>query len=138
MKTIIEKDFYDFKVFARKKYPRKLKKKLKKMMPLIPVGSWCYGYALGNMKKGKLIWESKTIFCPFFHDRPDDPELGKMAYCDFLKVKTDNELTDQVKICLGGAPFLPYLIKDGDPASYTRKKPDWEIKYERKHRLTRK
>jgi hypothetical protein len=61
-----------------------------------------------------------------------------MAYCDFLKVKTGNELTDQVKIYLCGSPFLSYRIKDGDPAKFTRKKPNWEIKYERKHGVTRK
>lgn len=69
-----------------KRFPRKLKKQIKK----IPVGSYCYGSAIGD--KGRMINKElvqKTISCPFH----------TTYFCKFLKQYDDTHLPDATKIC---------------------------------------
>ena len=90
MKPLIERDFDEGKIFSRTKYPRKLKKKLKKLIPQIPVGWYC-------------------DHCPFHQILEDDPEKDRLAYCAFLNLKSDHLLAEGVKECLH-TPFVPYPI----------------------------
>lgn len=63
---------------------------LKAQIARIPIGSYCYGSAIGAVPEivyGKQKWT--TITCPFWSE----------CYCSFLKVEEDLLLSDQVKIC---------------------------------------
>jgi len=91
------------------KMPRKLKKQIKKM----PIGSYCYGSAIGDKGKivnGKRKWE--TIFCPNFHGMKNPSKDGEsQCYCSFLNKADDFLLADQVKICGDYAGFFPEFKK---------------------------
>lgn len=79
------------------KMPRKLKKRIKK----IPVGSYCYGSAIGD--KGKMVNGKRQRnggCCTFFHGMEKLSKDGEQQfYCSFLHKADDFLLTDQVKIC---------------------------------------
>jgi len=87
------------------KMPRKLKKRIKK----IPVGSYCYGTALGD--KGKMIHGKRkrdTIYCPYWKWVGKLSKDGdKQAYCSLVHEVDDFSLADQVKICGDYEYFFP-------------------------------
>ncbi|MCG3167830.1 MAG: hypothetical protein POELPBGB_03625 [Bacteroidia bacterium] len=63
---------------------------LKEQIAKIPIGSYCYGSAIGEIPKivdGKPKYT--TISCPFWTEN----------FCSFLKVEDFGLLEDQVKIC---------------------------------------
>jgi hypothetical protein len=87
------------------KMPRKLKKRIKKM----PIGSYCYGFAIGD--KGRMVNRKRkwiTICCPYFHGMKKLSKDGEdQCHCSFLNEVDDFLLTDQVKICGDYAGFFP-------------------------------
>lgn len=63
---------------------------IKEQIAKIPLGSYCYGSAIGEVPEivdGKPKYT--TITCPFWSE----------SYCSFLKVEEDLLLSDHVKIC---------------------------------------
>jgi hypothetical protein len=137
MKMINEEDWYTGKLFSRNKYPRKIKKWLKKVLWRIPVGTWCYGTELGKRnKQGKLVWRMKTITCPFYHSSRPDEDGNKTAVCSFLNVRSDLELTDQIKICMISKRKEDYMKTDGPLENWVMK-PDKQLKRERRLRKTK-
>jgi len=136
MKELNEEDWYTGKLFSRNKYSRKMKKWLKKVMWRIPVGSWCYGTELGKRdKKGELVYRKQTIGCPFWHQGKPDEDGNKTAVCSFLNVRSDLELTDDVKICMRSKRQEDYIIEPPDaPFEKWVMKPDKQLKRERRLR----
>lgn len=63
---------------------------LKAQIARIPIGSYCYGSAIGatpEIVDGKQQWT--TITCPFWNE----------CYCSFLNIEDDMMLPDHTKIC---------------------------------------